>query len=190
VIQRHLFALFVALTLLLGMPGDEARAANVEISRIKVEATEEGYTLGANYDFELNRGLEDALTRGFALFFTTELELTRPRWYWFDEKAIVAKQTVRLSYNLLTRQYYVAVLGSLHQTTNSLEEALSLIRRPNRWLFTYKGNLKGGETYNGKLRMILNLEYQSKPIQINAINNSDWRLASDKITFHYKAEEK
>jgi Domain of unknown function (DUF4390) len=190
VIRRHFLIVFACLGLLLGTPWTVARAADIEINQIKFEPTEEGYVLGANYEFELNHGLEEAVLRGFPLFFTTELELTRPRWYWLDEKAIVTRQTMRLSYNVLTRQYYVAVLGSVHQSYSTLGEALSLIRRPHRWLVAGKGIIKPGETYHGKLRMRLDIQYLSKPIQINAINNSDWRLSSEKKSFTFKADDK
>ena len=55
-----------------------------------IEATEDGYRLAASYAFELNHGLEDAIQHGVQLYFTTEVELTRPRWYWRDEKRRVA----------------------------------------------------------------------------------------------------
>lgn len=166
-----------------------ARAAEgVEIKRAYVEAAEEGYRLAANYAFDLNHGLEDAIQHGVQLYFTTEIEFTRPRWYWFDEKAIVARQTSRISYNVLTRQYHVSIIGSVQQSFSSLDDALFLIRRPSRWLVAARGALKVGETYNVTLRMGMDRDYLPKPIQVNAFNNSEWRLASDKKTFQYRAE--
>lgn len=160
----------------------------VDITHAHIEAGEEGYKLAAGYSFELNNGLEDAIQHGVQIHFTTEIVLTRPRWYWFDEKAIVAKRTSRISYNVLTRQYHVSILGSVQQSFSTLDDALFLIRRPNRWLVAQRGALKVGENYNVTLQMGMDREYLSKPIQINAFNNSDWRLASDKKTFTYKAE--
>ncbi|MDC8760623.1 DUF4390 domain-containing protein [Janthinobacterium fluminis] len=166
-----------------------ARAADgVEITRTYIEAVDEGYKLAASYAFELNHGLEDAIQSGVPLFFTTEIELTRPRWYWFDEKAIVAKQTSRISYNVLTRQYHVTVTGNVQQSFSTLDDALFLIRRPSRWLVAPRGALKPGETYNVTLRMGMDRDFLPKPIQVNAFNNSDWRLSSNKKTFLYKAE--
>ena len=81
------------------------------------------------------------------LYFTTDVEITRPRWYWFDEKTIRAAQTVRISYNVLTRRYHAGAAGQLQQSFNTLDDALSLIRRPTRWLVAEKGALKAGETY-------------------------------------------
>lgn len=86
-----------------------ARASDetVEITRATIEAAEEGYRLSAAYSFELNHGLEDALQFGVTLYFTTEVEFTRPRWYWMDEKAVKVKRTFSINYNVLTRQYHV-----------------------------------------------------------------------------------
>ena len=167
----------------------QARAADgVDITHAHIEALDEGYKLAASYAFDLNHGLEDAIQHGVQLYFTTELELTRPRWYWFDERAIAAKQTSRISYNVLTRRYHVAIIGSVQQSFSSLDDALFLIRRPSRWLIASRGALKVGELYNVTLRMGMDREYLSKPIQVNAFNNSDWRLSSNKISFLYKAQ--
>lgn len=170
------------------LPHGARAAEGVEIRRALVEATEDGYRLSATYGFELSHEMEDALQYGRTLYFYTEIEFTRPRWYWFDEKAITARQTVSLSYNVLTRQYNVAVSGSVHQSFASLEDALFLIRRPGRWIVAARGALKVGETYTVKLSMGLDPNYVPKPLKVNALNNSEWRLASDKKTFQYRAE--
>lgn len=177
------------LTLLLACSVPRAYAADVvDITRAYIESSDEGYKLAASYAFDLNHDLDDAVQHGVPLYFTTEIELTRPRWYWFDEKAIVARQTSKLSYNVLLRQYYVSVGGSVQQTFSTLDDALFLIRRPSRWLVAARGALKVGQTYNVTLRMGMDRDYLPKPIQVNAFNNSDWRLSSNKKTFLYTAE--
>lgn len=188
-IQRflRLLAWQLLLTLACAQP---ARAAGdaVDIVHAHVEAVDDGYKLAASYAFDLNHGLEDAIQHGVPLYFTTEVEFTRPRWYWFDETAIRARQTSRVSYNVLTRQYHVSITGSVQQSFASLDDALFLLRRPNRWLVAPRGVLKQGELYNVTLRMGMDRDYLPKPIQVNAFNNSDWRLASNKKSFLYKAE--
>jgi hypothetical protein len=175
------------LTLTLG--SSSARAADgVDIVQAHLEPSEEGYKLSATFSFDLNRGLEDVITRGVPLYFTTEVELTRPRWYWFDERALNASQTVRISYNVLTRQYHAAITGRLQQSFNTLDDALSLVRRPSRWVVAERGMLKVGDTYNVAVRMRLDLAQLPKPFQIHALNNSDWRLSSDWKYFQFKAE--
>jgi len=170
-------------------PSLAAAADNIEITQAHLEASDEGTKLSATFAFDLNRGLEDAITRGLTLSFTTDVEITRPRWYWFDEKAIITSQTIKISYNFWTRHYQASISGSLQQNFNSLDDALSLVRRPRRWVVADKGGLKAGDTYNVAVRTALDVTQLSKPFQVNALNNSDWRLSSDWKRFTYKAEK-
>ena len=183
------FLRLLACQLLLIFASAQAIAADgVDIRSYRIESSEDGYKLAASYSFDLNHGLEDAIQHGVKLYFTTEIELTRPRWYWFDDKAVSASQTIRIYYDVLTRQYHVSIAGSIQQSFSSLEDAMLLIRRPSRWVIAPRGALKPGETYNVTLRMGMDREYLSKPIQVNAFNNSQWKLTSNKKTFTYKAE--
>jgi hypothetical protein len=165
-------------------------AEGIEITRAGIEASDDGYRLAANFAFDLTPGLEQAVQHGQPLYFTTEIELTRPRWWWTDDKAVSTRRTVRLHYDVLTREYIVLVLanGSIKQTFSTLDDAMFLIRRPSRWLIARKGDLKPGETYNVSLRMFMDREYLQKPLQVDAFNNSELRLASHKKTFTYRAE--
>jgi len=101
---------------------------------------------------------------------------------------VARRQTIRISYNVLTRQYQVAVLGSMQQSFATLEDAMVLIRRPSRWLIAPRGALKPGENYNVTLRMFMDRERLPKPIQVNAFGNSQWRLESKDRKFQYRAE--
>ena len=188
------FLRLLACQLLLVFACATAQAADgIEITKAAIEASEDGYRLDTAYAFDLNHGLKDAIQHGVQLHFTTEVELTRPRWWWRDEKAVSERRTIRISYDVLTRQYYVHVVGSqqmggFQQSFQTLDEAMFLIRRPNRWLIAPRGALKRGEVYNVSLRMFMDREYLQKPLQVNAFNDSDWRLASNKNTFTYRAE--
>jgi hypothetical protein len=183
------FFRLIACQLLLAFACATAQAAEeIDITLAKIEATDEGYRLGANYSFDLNHDLEDALQHGVKLYFTTEIELTRPRWWWRDDRAVSSKRTVSISYDVLLRQYYVTIQGSVQQTYQTLDEAMFQIRRPSRWLIAPKGSLKHGETYEVSLRMYMNRELLQKPLQVNAFTNSDWQLASNRKTFNYRAE--
>ena len=169
-----------------------SHAEGIELMRASVENTDEGYKLAASFAFELNRGLEEVITHGVPLHFTIDVRVTRPRWYWFDETAINTSRTIRIDYNVLTRQYRASVVGSLQlnmqQNFPTLDDALSLLRRPSRWVIAEKGALKAGEVYTVAVRMGLDLAHLPKPFQINALNNSDWRFASDWKRFTFKAE--
>jgi hypothetical protein len=160
----------------------------IDITQAHLESSEDGYRLSSTFSFDLNRSLEDAINHGIPLYFTTQVDMTRPRWYWFSESTISTRRTVRVSRNLLTNEYQAAILGGVQQSFNSLEEVLDLLRRPSRWVVADKAALKAGSTYNVAVRMRLDLDFLSKPIHLNALNNSDWRFGSDWKTFLYKAE--
>lgn len=169
-------------------PSPAHAAEGVEITAASLENSDDGYRLALSTSFELNRGLEDAITRGVPLYFTTEVEITRPRWFWFDQKTVSTSQTIRISYNVLTHQYHAAIIGSLQQSFSTLDDALSLVRRPSRWVVADKGALKHGALYNVAVRVGLDVARLPKPFQVNALNNSDWRFSSDWIEFTYRAE--
>ena len=170
-----------------GLSAPVLASDSIDIVQAHIESTDDDYKLSSTFDFELSRAAEDALVRGVPLYFTTEVTITRPRWYWFDERTISTTRTVRISYNVLTRQYHAAVLGQLQQTFPSLEDALSLVRRPSRWKVADKNALKIGETYTIALRIELDVAQLPKPFQVHALNSSDWRLSSEWKTFLYKA---
>jgi hypothetical protein len=124
------------------------------------------------------------------MYFTTEVELTRPRWYWFDEKNIRASHTVRIAYSIWTRQYTAAINGGVQQNFATLDDALALVLRPPRWQVSQKSSLTAGATYNVAVRLKLDVNRLPGPFHLNALNNSDWRLSSDWKRFTFKADEK
>ncbi|MDR0934550.1 MAG: DUF4390 domain-containing protein [Burkholderiaceae bacterium] len=182
----HLLACSL-LALWLNFPAGALASTTVAVDLAKIELSDEGYQLAANFSLELPRGLEDVLLHGIPLYFTTELEISRPRWYWLDEKPVENSRTIRIAYNVLTRQYSVSVAGNLQQNLATLEEALNLVRHPQRWIFAEKGLLAEGETYFAAIRIRLDMSYLPKPFQINVINNSSWRLSSDWKRFSFTA---
>jgi hypothetical protein len=193
VIRRTLlsFWLTAALAFFLALASTASRAADIEIAEARLEYTDEGYRLAAAFNFELNHSLESAIARGIPLYFTTEVAIRRPRWYWLDERAASATQTIRISYNVLTRQYRAAINGSnLQQSFDSIEDAMSLVRRPGRWVVAPPDALKPGEVYTVALRMELDIAQLPKPFQVHSINSSDWRLSSDWRYFTFKADGK
>ena len=155
-------------------------AAEIEISEPQIQATEDGYALSANFTFEFNQRLEEAVNKGVVLHFVADFELSRPRWYWLDEKVLTRTQTYRLSYHALTRQYRLSS-GGLHQSYASLSDALAMLARLRNWGVLEKGDkaAKAGETYQAALRLRLDVTQLPRPFQISALGNKEWSLSSD-----------
>lgn len=184
------FFLSICLTLLLPLATSAQAAEGIELVQASLESTEEGYRLKAEFSLELTRALEDALMRGVPLYFTTQVEVSRPRWYWFDEKSITAARSVRISYNVLTKQYRVSTDGSLHRNFAKLDEVMALLRRPSRWVIAESNALNRNEMYTVAIRMALDTSQLPKPIQVSAIGGGDWQLTSDWSRFTFRTEAK
>lgn len=181
---RLFYALLLACTLGL----TQSHAADITTLQVALAPGDGGYRLSASYDFTLNRRLEDSLVRGVPLYFTTDVQLTRKRWYWLDEVAISVSRTTRIVYNVLTSQYHVSVEGQLQRSFATLDDALALIRRPARWTIADKNALQPATQYTVSSRLRLDVSQLPKPFQINAINDSDWRFSSDWTTFLFETE--
>lgn len=155
-----------------------ALAGEIEIRNPQLVVDEDAYILTADFKIDFNARLEEAVAKGVILYFITDFELTRSRWYWFDEKIASRTQTFRLSYHALTRQYRLST-GALHQSFETLDEALRILSRLRNWNVFDKTAVRPDETYLAGLRLRLDLTQMPKTFQVTAIANRDWNLASD-----------
>ena len=169
-------AAMLALALLLTAPF--ARGEGISVTAATIEPSEDGWALEAAFDVQFSQRLEEAVNRGVPLYFVVEFELSRPRWYWFDEKPVVLSQTYRISYTPLLRQYRLSV-GSVYQNFTRFEEVTRVLSRLRGWHVADKGALKKDQVYQASVRMRLDTAQLPKPFQLNAISSRDWTLDSD-----------
>ena len=165
------------LALFLGMAPD-ATADGVEVKSAALVRAEDGYYLEAEFAVALTPVLEDALNKGVPLYFALEFELTRPRWYWFNEKIASGRQQYRLSYNALTLQYRVGI-GRLYQNFASLPEAMNFLSRVRLREIAEPDALGSGVSYTAALRLRLDVSQLPRPFQISAVGSRDWSVGSD-----------
>ncbi len=172
----RLVPVLIALALL-GAVGGAFGSDEIQIDHARLEATEEGYALSADLDFELPARLEDALVNGVPLYFLVEFELQRPRWYWRDERIVQSSLRLRLAFHALTRQYRLSS-GTLHQSFSSLEEALRALSRLRGWPVIERAQVRPGNDYDCFLRVRLDPSELPRPFQVRAITQREWSLAS------------
>lgn len=153
------------------------RANDIQIEHALLEVTEEGPTISADFGFELPSRLEDALHGGIPLYFVIECDITRPRWYWLDERVSSQQMQYRLSFHALTRQYRLSS-GALHQNFATLKEAMSVMRRLRGWIIAEPEQLRPAIEYDAWLRMRLDAALLPKPFQVAAITNRELSLGS------------
>lgn len=147
------------------------------IGQAAIRATPQGYVLDGEVNIVLNPTLEDALSRGINLYFLLELEVTRPRNWWFDEDIAEPVRKMRIYYHLLLRRYVVET-GYTTRTTATLSEALATLGRVDGWQVLEQGALKAGQRYDARLRLRLDTSQLPKPLSIGAVGGDRWELAT------------
>ena len=174
-LRRQLAAALVLLAALFAAP---AFAEGIAVQSASIEPADDGWNLEASFDVQFSQRLEEAVNRGVPLYFVVEFELSRPRWYWFDEKPVQLSQTYKISYTPLLRQYRLTI-GTVYQNFTRFEEVTRVLSRLRGWHIADKGALKKDQVYQASVRMRLDTAQLPKPFQLNAIASRDWTLASD-----------
>jgi hypothetical protein len=161
-----------------------ASAEGIKLKTADLERVDNDWLLNATFKIELTPGLEDAVQKGVVLYFQTEFDLTRSRWYWFDEKPAVAQRSTRLSYQPMTQQYRIASEGFTF-SAKTLFEALQTVGSVGGWRVIDGDQIDVNKSYTAALRMTLDLSKLPKPFQVNALNNRDWNVTSDWMRFPF-----
>lgn len=143
-----------------------------------------GYVLNADIEIDLNPRLIDAVTRGVSLYFTTEVVIERPRWYWLNETVARRSLDYRLYYHAITRSYRLSV-GNLHQNFDELDAALRTMQRVRNWLVAETDVLQAGVSHEVSLRFRLDTSQLPKPFQVTAIGSSDWNVETDWVRWTF-----
>ena len=121
------------------------------------------------------------------LYFVVDFELTRPRWYWFDEKAATKRLQIRLSYHPLSRQYRLST-GLLQQNYPTLESALNVLRRVRSWPVIERGTVLSDAAYDAAVRMRLDVTLLPKPFQLSALTSREFNMESAWRRFAFRPQ--
>jgi hypothetical protein len=154
-----------------------ARADEIEVREVRLAPAEDGLALSAEFAFDFNPRLAEAVANGIPLYFAVEFELTRTRWWWFDEKAAVKRMQLRLSYHALSRHYRLST-GLLQQNFSTLLEALAVLRRVRNWIVVDRAAPLAEGSYEAAVRMRLDTNLLPKPFQLSAITSRELTLES------------
>ena len=162
-----------------------ARAQEIEVRNAQLIATEEGVALNADFVFDFAPRLAEMVANGVPLYFVVEFELTRPRWWWFDEKAVAKRIQQRLSYHAVSRHYRLST-GLLQQQFATLEEALQVLRSVRNWVVIDRAASLADTNYEAALRMRLDTTLLPKPFQLSALTSRELNLESSWRRFTYR----
>ena len=165
--------------------------SQVEVSELRLERSEGALLLQSTLRLDLSSTIEDALQKGMPIYFVTEAELTRDRWYWYDKKIGVIARHYRLAYQPLTRMWRlnvsrdpigaVGLASSLSQTFETLPEALAAIRRTVNWKLADVADLDSDNKYTLIFKFRLDVSQLPRPFQMMVGTQSEWNLTTQKI---------
>jgi hypothetical protein len=174
----HRIAFLIRLIVVLAwFAGPAARAEEIEVRSASLRPADAGLVLDADFAFELTPRLADVVANGVPLYIRVDFELTRPRWYWFDETTATSRLQLRLSYHALSRQYRLSS-GLLHQSFATLEEALNVLKRLRSWLVVDRTVPLSDGDYEAGVRMRHDTSMLPKPFQLSALTGRELHLES------------
>jgi len=162
-----------------------AAAHAQQIVRVEPVLTPDGrLEISADVELTLNSALRESVSRGVALYFTAELEIHAPRWWWFDRQVLTRTRTWRIAYNALTRQWLVRI-DEVAWPVASLNEAMRLVTHIRGWSVAEVGAFDAGSHYRGRLRLRLDTSQLARPFQVHALNSSAWSLEAPWTRFSF-----
>lgn len=176
----------LALVLLLVLPVSPVQA-EAKVRSVAIVSVEDGYVINADFDVDLNPRLIDALQRGVSLYFTVELAVEQPRWYWFDRSVAERTLQYRLAYHAITRSYRLSV-GGLHRSFDSLDTAMRTITRVRNWHVFNHDEIDPGASYRAALRLRHQTELLPKPLTVTASGGREWNLATSWVRWEFSGE--
>ena len=167
----------------LALLGTGPALADIEVRDAGLRAVDDNLVLEADFDFDLTPRLAEVVANGVPLYFRVEFELTRSRWYWFDERAASRVLLMRLSYHALSRHYRLATGTQpdnymLQQNFPTLEEALRVLKHVRNWVVVERRSQLSRSDYDAALRMRLDTTLLPKPFQLSALTSRELHLES------------
>lgn len=162
-------------------------AEGIAIHKAEVRVSEDSFQLATDFKISLSPVVDQALSHGVTIYFVSEFNVTRSRWYWLDEQIAKSGQTIKLSYNVLTRQYRIA-RGMLYQNFPSLDEALQTIQHQSSAPIP-TSTLKKDGSYLASARLKLDVTQLPKLLQVNALTSKEWELDSNSYRWVLRPED-
>lgn len=175
---------FNLLVLSVSLPTRADQVARATIERIEPLVIAGQLSLDVDIDLQLNATMKQAATRGVPLYFSLELEIEQPRWWWLNKTIVDTSLERRLSYNVLTRSWRVST-GDLSIPTTSFDEAMKLLTNIRNWPVVMSDRFEPDEQYIGQVRIRLDTDRLARPLQMDNANRDSWALSSPWKPFEF-----
>jgi hypothetical protein len=157
------------------------RGQGVELATLQASQSEGALSLDFAARVTLPRAVEDALQRGVPIYFVAEARLLRNRWYWRDERVARVSRSWRVAYQPLTNTWRVG-LGGLHQTHETLAEALSTASRSAGWKLAELSQIDPGSSYTIEFSYRLDTKQLPSPMQFGLGGpGGEWSVGVERV---------
>lgn len=177
---NYLLLLMATVVLASARASDQAVAS---VDRIEPLVMSGQLMLDVDLQVQLNDRMKQALSRGVPLTFLLELEISAPRWWWFDQTIVDTVLQRRLSYNTLTRVWRVST-GDFSVSASSYEDAIKALSRVRNWPVVLSDRFEPEQTYVGAIRLTLDSDQLARPLQMDSARDQ-WMLSSPWKSFDF-----
>jgi len=145
------------------------------------------YYLDAQLEYDLTETALEALESGVALTFEMEVEIYRPRKWWWGDTLTSIDQQYQLVYHALTRQYIITNLNSgVQNSYANRNTALLTMGRIIDFPLMAQNELPDNGDYRGRIRLSLLISELPAPMRPWAYISADWRLQSEWFEWEFK----
>ena len=184
------------LVLLMLVCVQQAFAQQASLESAEIRRTENSLVLATTVALDLTGPVENALSKGIAVSFVSQVRLEKARWYWYDKVLYQSERQARLSYLPLTRKWRVQFSEApslsetgLSQQFDSLISALAVIRKAPELKLIDTSDLDIGAKYEAIYAFKLDTSQLPKPFQLGAALGPEWHLGVNKsIRFTFDAK--
>ncbi len=157
-----------------------AQTPSAHIVSLRADRADDGVYLAASLKLSLPAPVEDALTKGIALYFVADVDITRDRWYWTDSRVLSTSRTWRVAFQPLARRWRLTVSSgeaALTQSFETLNEALATMTKIPRWRLADAEAIDGApQRHNLSFRFRLDASQLPRPFQIGVVGQADWTV--------------
>lgn len=157
-----------------------AHAAEFHITSMETTLKNKVYHVSAKIKYGLSSKAEEALANGIPLLILIDIEVAKPRWWWWDGAIANLEQGYLLIYHALSENYIIHNLNSgTQENFVSLSRALETLGEIKDLPLLDANLLQADNDYYIRMRTYLDIESLPAPMQPIAYVDNDWQLESD-----------
>lgn len=183
--QRRLRSgLLALLCTLFALGVGSARADGIKVNDASAQLVNGVVMVSAHMTYHLSDKAVEALVNGVPLTFNVNVEIQRHRKWLWNKTVVSVRQSYRLEYHALSKQYLVInLITGVHRTFQTLQDAEDGLGTISHLPVGESRQLAKAGDYLGRIQAQLDIEALPSPLSPIAWLSNDWRLSSDWYTW-------